>query len=216
MKKFAISTLLLLTAAGTTQAQLRNRSLVALGVKAGGSAATYINDESRGARFLYGGHGGLFVRIPLQPPFYVQPELLYSMKGSTTEERFDGTALTLRTAYLDLAVPFRVSGGGLFAELGPQVGYLLSGSYDNGDGSGTTSTKELFRKVDVGYLIGAGYQSFNGGLGFGVRFNGGFLSALKPDVYLPGVYPFTNVVRNGVVQLYVTYSKDRSQRPTKK
>ena len=215
MKKFVIIAVVLLGMAGTTQAQLRNRNPVMLGIKAGGTAAIFTNDESRAGRFIYGGHGGIFVSLRLLAPFSVQPELLYSVKGSSSEVFFDGTVLRLRSSYLDLALPFRVKSNGLFAEAGPQVGYLLSGSIERGGVS--VDDKDLFRPVEVGYVVGVGYQPPRGGLGFGLRFNGGVLSALNPDVPIADINPFQNTtLRNGALQAYLTYSKNRAGRRNKK
>ena len=215
MKVFVIATVALLGLAGTTQAQLRNRNPIVVGVKGGGTAATFTNDESRASRFVFGGHGGLFVSIPLLDPFSVQPELLYSMKGSSSEEFFDGSVLKLRSSYLDVVLPFRVKAQGFFAEAGPQVGYLLSGSIDRNGSS--VEAKDLFRTVDVGYVVGVGFQPPRGGLGFGLRYNGGVLSALNEDVTPATINPFKNTsVRNGAIQAYLTYSKNRAGKRNKK
>lgn len=209
MKKILLPLVLATFVVSSAQAQLHSKSNSFVGVKVGGTAATFVGDLAKNERFVYGLNAGLFASLDLGQPFSVQPELLFSMKGDKAPASFSD-AQTILT-YIDLPVALRyTSEGGLFAEAGPQAGYLLSAKYTNPIGE-KVDAKDAFRKIDAGFLVGAGYQPRKGGLGVGARYNGSVLSAPKdlPDG--------TSVsLRNSAIQLYVTYSPTHYHKPRKR
>lgn len=125
---------------------------------------------------------GVYVNIPVASGFFIQPGLLYSMKGaqeSSTISFLGYTAsakITMSMNYLE--VPLNLgydldlgNAGGLFATAGPYLGYGLSGKTktsvemtgmpdqdDESDidfGSGEDEAKRL----DFGLNFGAGYRT---------------------------------------------------------
>ena len=105
---------------GTIRAQR-----VRFGLKGGPSYTTVVGQNVVGAANKWGFHGGVLVNFKLTDRVSLQPEVLYSQKG--TKE--DNSSTRINTNYVDVPVLLRVAPGlgGLFVEAGPQVGYL-SGS----------------------------------------------------------------------------------------
>ena len=181
MKKFYLALGLLLSVAGTAQAQQTR-----IGLKAGLSLATITGNGSDELGNLVGLNGGIMVDVPTSEMFSFHPEFLYSQRGtsSTSIVPYGNGAtrdVTSRFHYVDVPLLLRIKAKGLFFEVGPQVGILVTrkteitynepnqGSYtQSGYGIGGA------RKIDVGYVLGLGYQ-LPQGLEFGVRYNGGLL-----------------------------------------
>ena len=141
----------------------------------------------------------------LNDAFSIQPEVLYSMKGNKTERSYTGYTdkLTTRLHYIDVPVLARVNAGGLFFELGPQVGFIVAAKQkgeSSGPGTSTTfdqNIKSRVASVDFGYAAGLGYQLSNGP-GIGLRYNGGFIDTKNPS-------SSGSAVRNSAFQLYLSY-----------
>ena len=118
---------------------------------------------------------------------YFHPELLFSQKGVKSATRsgisiFGGSggsstnSQTLLT-YLDLPLLFRLQSKGLLLEAGPQVGFLMAlkgEDYVNNTLVYSTNSTANARRVDLGYIVGVGYQ-LPQGLELGFRYNGGVL-----------------------------------------
>ena len=172
---------------------------VRLGIKAGATLSSFTGSDVDGAKYKFGGNVGLTANFDLNNNLSFQPELLYSMKGAKGEESYsdyDGnipitvqekTNITLH--YLDLPLLLKLKSNSIFFEAGPQLGFLL-GQKTTYDGTatyianGTTQTESYstsststdgIRKVDIGYVLGVGYQ-LSEALSLGVRYNGGFTS----------------------------------------
>jgi hypothetical protein len=198
MKK---SLLLLSVLAGS--ATLANAQTTSFGIKAGASLTNLTGDGTGDAKNLFGFHGGLVANFAVNDAFSIQPEVLYSMKGTKTEGSFPtySVKLTSRLHYIDVPVLARVNAGGLFFELGPQLGFLVAAKQKrevSGTGAGTfdSDIKSSVRTVDFGYAAGLGYQLANGP-GIGLRYNGGFIDTRNPSN--------SSSVRNSAFQLYLTY-----------
>lgn len=205
MQKVLLSLGLLVGVSFAAQAQSAS-----FGVKAGVSLTNVTGDNTQDVKNLVGFHGGLVANFAVNDVFSIQPELLYSMKGAKVEEStsLGGTTysdkITSRLHYIDVPVLARVNAGGLFFELGPQVGFLVAAKQkqevSGGIGSGTydTDIKDQLRTVDFGYVAGLGYQVSNGP-GIGLRYNGGFSDTNKSSS------SNSSAVRNSAFQLYVSF-----------
>lgn len=220
MKKFALLSLALVSAASAAQAQSGPR----IGIRVGGTLAN-INGKDRLAvggnqgdsNFKLGYNAGLSFQIPLSSDGFwtLAPELLYNRKGfengfkttNATELQSNPQILQSRTglekfeytnkrtlAYIDLPIPVRINtapgGSGLYFELGPQVGYMVTSEQKetrnykyvaggvNSDAKvdgPKNKAKEDLQSFDIGGLAGIGYQTA-GGFSVGVRYNQGFKS----------------------------------------
>jgi hypothetical protein len=215
MVKKAVLAVVLAALASVAHAQ--NPGKPRLGLKAGATLARLTGNELdmlAGPNYrvqLGDRHTGfnvsLAATIPLSSTglFTVAPELQLNHKGYkltqtslNTKELGESETLRINTvdrtlSYLDLPVPVRVNtNGGVYIELGPQVGYLMGSSTDTETYSKfSDSRKEATTKAssdasadvakwEYGALAGIGYQSRNG-LTIGLRYNRGFQSVLDTD-----------------------------------
>jgi hypothetical protein len=189
MKKVILSLGLLAGISATAQAQ------ATFGVKAGATLTNFMGDDvSDESDNKFGFLAGVVANFPVNDMFSVQPEVLFSQKGAEAGDT------KLNQNYVDVPVMVKVNtgdnGSGLFFELGPQFGLLVSSK------TGDTDTKEAFNTFDFGYAAGLGYQ-LESGLNFGLRYNGGITNVLKEvDVLGSSVQPKS---RNSAFQLSVGY-----------
>ncbi|TVT37935.1 PorT family protein [Hymenobacter setariae] len=190
----------------TGSVSLAQAQTTSFGIKAGASLTNVTGDGvGSNVKNLFGFHGGLFANFALNDAFSIQPEVLYSMKGTKSEGPLGGYSgeLTSRLHYIDVPVLARVNAGGLFFELGPQIGFLVAAKQkqeiSGGQSAGTfeDDLKNRVRTIDFGYAAGLGYQLSNGP-GIGLRYNGGFIDTKSPSS--------SAAVRNSAFQLYLTYS----------
>lgn len=142
------------------------------GVKAGVNVANLGGDSfgvgSLGSRA--GLHIGGLVEIPLMGSFSLQPELLYSMKGSDWTFAGSGSS-DLNLDYIDIPVLGKYNlpwVNGLSAEAGPVFGVLMSAK------SGDEDVKDSFKTLDAAFAIGATYK-LDMGVFFSLRYNKGLL-----------------------------------------
>ncbi|WP_223648674.1 porin family protein [Hymenobacter psoromatis] len=197
MKKVFLLLGLAVGLAGTAQAQSAH-----FGIKAGASLTNFTGKGSDGADYKFGFNGGLVANFAVNDAFSVQPEVLFSMKGSKVTDNSTGSNYTgkLKLNYIDVPVLAHINAGGLFFELGPQIGFLASAnaSVDVSGQSISQDVKDQIKSVDFGYAAGLGYQVASGP-GIGLRYNGGFTDISK------GNTSNSDAVRNGAFQLYLTY-----------
>jgi hypothetical protein len=202
MQKVLLSLGLLASVSFAAQAQS-----ISYGVKAGASLTSYTGKNTGDLKNVVGFHGGLVANFAVNDAFSIQPELLYSMKGAKSEETIGGYTdkVTSRLHYIDVPVLARVNAGGLFFELGPQIGFLVAAKskeeISGGVGSGTYNynVKDQVKSVDFGYAAGLGYQISNGP-GIGLRYNGGF-----SDLDKNSRSGSSSSTHNSAFQLYVSY-----------
>lgn len=196
MKKRFLLLGLCLGAVGAARAQSAT-----FGVKAGASLTNYTGKGGNGSDYRFGFNGGFIASLPINEAISIQPELLYSMKGTKASANLNGMVLTYKETlhYIDVPVLAHINAGGLFFELGPQIGFLVAanGSATLGSQSGSGDIKSNFNTVDFGYAGGLGYQVVNGP-GIGLRYNGGFT-----DIHKGNNGNYTS--HNSAFQLYLTY-----------
>ena len=196
MKKGLLVLGLALGITGAAQAQSAR-----FGLKAGASLTNYTGKGTDGADYKLGFNGGFIANFAASDVFSIQPELLYSMKGAKSDQTISGYNVTnkVTTHYIDVPVLAHINAGGLFFELGPQVGFLVAASGSQGYNGQTISgdIKDQLKTVDFGYAAGLGYQLANGP-GIGLRYNGGFIDVNKDN-------NSDYATRNSAFQLYLTY-----------
>lgn len=193
MKKVILSLALAAGVSATASAQ------ATIGVKAGVNLSNISGEGSSDAKNIVGFNAGLMADISFSDLLSFHPELLYSQKGAKVES--GNIKLQQRTGYLDVPLLLRVKADGLFFEAGPQVGFLINqkNEYTNVPflGTGSNTSTDGTRKVDVGYIAGLGYR-LEQGLEFGIRYNGGISDLNDPSV--------GSKTRNSVFQFQVGYS----------
>ncbi|TGE24079.1 PorT family protein [Hymenobacter aquaticus] len=137
------------------------------GLKAGVNYSnTYIPNVTRPDRILGVAAGG-FAQVALSQDgfFLLQPELMYSAKGS--EQRFQGKTYQGRLHYLELPVLAKINADGFVFEAGPQLSYLLAAR--NETPVGTFTDLSGANRLVVGAVAGVGYQ-LPMGLGLTLRY----------------------------------------------
>lgn len=164
---------------------------VQAGLKAGLNLANiYIEgDEDSRARTAF--HAGGLLNIALPNKLFLQPELLYSVKGKRTlATAFNNEArLSLNYIAVPLLVGYRYNNNFSVA-LGPEFGFLTSvNSKFNGINNDVSA---FYRKFDVGIELSLAY-SFTKALGLDLRYNYGFKNLIN------GVFTdaYGNVVGQG-------------------
>ncbi|UOQ75814.1 PorT family protein [Hymenobacter sp. 5516J-16] len=176
MKKIFFSLALVAGVGGLVQAQS-----VQVGVKAGANLATVVGDDASDANeSKVGLNAGVAFRFGLDAENQValQPELLYSVKGTRSQDGKNKSDLTLHS--LDIPVLLRLDAKGPFFELGPQLGFLLAVRSELSDGSSSVvgRNKDAYNKVSLGAVAGVGYQ-FSSGPSVGIRYNRDFSSVYE-------------------------------------
>lgn len=153
-----------------------------LGIKGGFNLSKLQIDDVEDERGRFGYHFGAYLFVPITESFGIQPEVLYSTKGSTAEYNLDifGTPydgeVTLELNYIDVPLMAVVRLGSM-VELhgGPYIGFLTNAKYKS-EGDLGSSDEDLdndsFKNVDYG--IGFGGAINLNALQFGARYNIGF------------------------------------------
>lgn len=214
MKSFllaCITSIALLPGTAYKTASAQNTSSPSFGVKGGLNYSSLNFSFTAWDKPKTGYHLGAFVNVPLSDRFSIQPELLYSTKGTRVPYRItdwlDGqVALDLR--YLDLPVMGQVKLG-RFAhiEAGPYASLLLDANLKHGStipflNFSYDLPNDIFSRLDYGLAAGAGMDL--GHLGVGVRYNYGLGKVEDVKQLLGTDFTITNA-RNTTWQLSVTY-----------
>ncbi|MEO6405038.1 MAG: porin family protein [Ferruginibacter sp.] len=162
---------LILSFAIVAIATLGANAQVKFGIKAGVNISTLRGDDVSDAKSLIGVYGGGLVNIPISTMFSVQPEVLYSGEGAK-----DGSD-KLMLSYVNIPVLLKYSNpSGFFAELGPQIGILISAKAKSGGTS--DDIKEFLKSSNFSLAGGLGYN-FTPSIGAGIRYTLGLANIGK-------------------------------------
>jgi hypothetical protein len=138
--------------------------------------------------------GGIFASVPLFSSCSLQPEVLYSGQGASFKDSL--VTVKVNYGYINVPVLFKYQhSSGLFAETGPQVGFLLSAN-EKSDGQ-TIDTKSNTQSTDFSWVFGIGYKLASG-LGIDLRYNLGLVNLAK-GAYTDGT------LKNSVFQFGVFF-----------
>ena len=119
--------------------------------------------------------GGIFISVPLFSNCYLQPEVLYSGQGGSFKDSL--VSVKENFGYINVPVLFKYQhSSGLFAETGPQVGFLLSANEKAG--GQTFDMKSNINSTDFSWAFGIGYK-LPLGLGIDLRYNLGLVNLAK-------------------------------------
>jgi Outer membrane protein beta-barrel domain len=121
-------------------------------------------------------NAGVLASIPLFNSFTLQPEINYSGQGAKGS---DGTTTsTLNYDYINIPVLFKFNhSSGLFAETGPQIGFLISANAKT-DGQ-SEDIKNETSSTDFSWCFGLGYKITEMNLGIDIRYNLGLSNTIK-------------------------------------
>jgi hypothetical protein len=179
------------------------------GVKGGLNLTNfYQGDQLSDENVKVGFNVGVFLKAPvIEDVFSIQPELLYSLKGSqvnyTTPLGLGGSGkYRYDFGYIDLPVLAVVNLGKLNLHAGPYGGFLLDVKVKDVDGNGTVKgmtelDKDKFNTIDYGLVGGIGFD-FEGAT-IGLRYNMG-LNEVGKDGTLAG-----NALKNSKNSVFQAY-----------
>jgi hypothetical protein len=157
MKTLRFGLALFAAAAICLPSQLDAQTLI--GAKAGinlANVSVSLGSLSASADSRTGFVGGAFAQFGLGSPLFLQPEVLYSSKGSEASDEIEDFTLSLD--YLEVpilvgaAFPIENSAVKPMIFAGPSVGFLLSCDSDGSD------CKDEAKSVDFGLVFGGGIQ----------------------------------------------------------
>jgi hypothetical protein len=202
MKKMILTTIALVSLVMISNAQFR------VGIKAGGNISKQRVNVSSG-NSLYSNdnfksyHAGVITEFKLSDRFYLQPQLLYTSKGSTLLSSTGAADAKLRLHYLEMPVnlvyKLPVSFGYLFGGAGGAFSYGISGKQTQaGHNTSVFDRNQSWRREDISLTFTAGVE-FNNGLFVSVNSQKGMLDINKA----PGVS-----VKNSSVSVSLGYMID--------
>lgn len=173
-----------------------------MGVKGGLNLSNLYVDDVDDESARVGFHVGVYGQIFSTDAFAIQPELLYTTKGSETE--WGGLVdqkITFKLNYLELPV-LAVFKLGEAAEIhvGPYISYLLNAKIDTeGDlgGSSDDLDRDNFNSIDFGLSGGVGLNF--GAVQVGARYNLGLSEIADSDA----AELVLGDAKNSCAQLYV-------------
>jgi hypothetical protein len=171
---------------------------VQLGLKAGlnianvtTSGISFVNGASFSSRDAF--NGGFLASLPLFSSFFLQPELMYSGQGQSFSNPV--AKGTINYSYLNLPVLFKYQHvSGLFAETGPQIGFLLSAK---AIANGVTYDQNAIESIDFSWAFGIGYKLKRIPVGLDLRYNLGLTNFYKNSG--------SGTAKNSVFQIDVFY-----------
>lgn len=197
---FAIGALTVVLLSGlTTSSIAQDRRM---GVKGGLNLSNLYIDDVNDENARVGFHLGVYGQIFSTEAFAIQPELLYTTKGSKTE--WDGLidqTVKFNLNYLELPVlaVFKL-GNAAEIHIGPYVAYLLGANIDtDGDlgGSNQELERDNFNAFDFGLTGGVGLNF--GAIQIGARYNYGLSEIADSNA----AELIVGDAKNSCAQLYV-------------
>ena len=141
------------------------------GLKAGANFATFTGSDAKDLDMLTAFYAGGFVNLEISDLISIQPDVLFSAKGAKSTQA--GIDFTSNVNYISVPVMLQLKFGSIYAEAGPQFGFLMSSEVSGG--GVTLDAKDQTTSTDFGAAIGAGLK-FENGLGIGARYTMGFSS----------------------------------------
>jgi len=193
----------------TVPAFAQEQNVTRVGVKGGANFSNFRVDDVGDNNVKVGLNLGLFAKLPVSNAVAIQPELLYSSKGSklTYDNFLQGEGeYRFNLNYLELPVLGVFSLGDHFnIQVGPYVAYLTSANIKDMNDDGTIQDiKDLneknFNRFDYGLAAGIG-ADFNGFIA-GVRYNYG-LNEVGESGSLSG--QLTSNSKNSVASVYIGF-----------
>ncbi|MBX3240148.1 MAG: PorT family protein [Chitinophagaceae bacterium] len=174
--------------------------LVTLGIRAGGSYTNIVGKNMTGHSLDYdykiGYHAGITADLYVFEGFYLQPALLYSVKGAKNETELTKNTYSVSYIELPLNILLKLSlgNGKLLLGAGPYAAYGIGGSAKSTTGSLTLDRKNKFKNSLTAQDVLDGYNvlkpwDFGANALAGYEFEGGFSFQLNAQLGLSDFYP---------------------------
>jgi hypothetical protein len=172
--------------------------LVRFGLKAGGNLANI--DGFDKTKMKLGLSAGPALQVKLANVFFLQTELLYSIKGTRSDSMQSSDAkLNLNYINLPILIGYRAAPN-FSIKLGPEIGHLLSAESEvHGN---TTDITDLYQSFDFGADLGLAYTFKK--IALDLRYNYGFKDLLD-RANGTGTASGSDDVSNRVLQFSLTY-----------
>jgi len=163
-KLFRVSALVALTLAAATVAASA-QSTMKFGAIAGVDFSNLTGDSVSGLSSKTGFAGGLYAGFPMGKSLVIEPELLYVNKGAKDNSITPNQSLSIN--YIQIPVLLRYNfkpEGGLFALLGPSVGFSTSCNFSSGGAQADCKGLGADVKTTYSGIVGLGFQKGRFGL----------------------------------------------------
>ncbi len=159
--KFILTVALALCTAGLF-AQLAEMGTTSFGVRAGVNFQNLNGEDDTGDKLendlVARWHAGVNVDIPIAPDFYIQPGVMFILKGAKNDDELFGQTVTSKLSLGYVEVPLHLvykpvmGTGKMLLGLGPYVGYGVTGKYkiETSNGNETELDVEFQGEVDEG------------------------------------------------------------------
>lgn len=162
--------------------QVESDRLFKAGIVGGFNASQLDGDQFRGYSKL-GAHTGLKIiyQLPSKPKIGLSTEMLFSMKGSSSDLNFSSSnnnQVKIKLNYIEIPLLVSYREWKMDFHTGLSYGRLISSS------TSILTTNYLegdFRKYDLNVLFGATYY-FNDNMGATFRYSRSFVNAVKKEV----------------------------------
>ncbi|MGK7391455.1 MAG: porin family protein [Candidatus Cyclobacteriaceae bacterium M2_1C_046] len=180
-------------------------------IKGGANFSNLYISEVHDENMKIGFHAGVAYKKKVLPGLFLQPELLYSLKGAQVHYKgFLGLSsegiYKFNLGYLEVPVLARIQIGSLHITAGPYVSMLLHANIKDVDDSGNINDienldRDDFSTFDYGWSGGLGFNS--DGYSIGLRYNKGLINIAKE-----GEFGETALKdgKNSVLQAYLSFS----------
>lgn len=164
MKKYVFM-LLLTVLSGSAYAQISFGPKLGLNI----SKLSFTDDDFK-TGFRPGFAIGGVVNYKVMDKLSVQAELFYSMESSSETRISTGTKGHVNMSFVHLPILAQYSiFKGVYAEAGPQIGFLVAAKESYAGQSGN-DIKEYYKKTDIRFPVGIGYNLPIEGLSAGIRY----------------------------------------------
>jgi hypothetical protein len=130
----------------------------------------YQNGDKLQNDLLVGFHAGVNAEIPVGTGVYIQPGVLYTMKGTKWENSSTKTKLSYIDIPVNLIYKPVLGTGNMLLGFGPYVGFGIGGKVEDGNGNKkdveftktyTSVTTPQYKRIDAGANFLAGYEFSN-------------------------------------------------------
>jgi hypothetical protein len=206
-KLFGISFLAIALFLVTNVVQAQDDTQVRFGIKGGLNLTNLYVDDVNDEKAKFGLHGGLWMKAPVGEYFAIQPELIWSSKG-TKIGSYQNIPFTpdgeirFNLNYVDLPVLGSITLGPISLQAGPYISYLVNANVKNLKEDLTTSNavnldEGDFNRVDYG--LAGGLAVDIKGFQLGARYNYGLREIGKSDI----AGQFTRNAKNQGVQVFI-------------
>lgn len=179
-------------------------------IKGGANFSNLYVSEVHDENMKIGFHAGVSYKAKLLPGVFLQPELLYSLKGAQVHYKgFLGLGsegvYKFNLGYLEVPVLARAQIGSLHITAGPYISLLLHANIKDVDDNGNINDienldRDNFSTIDYGWSGGLGFNS--DGYSIGLRYNKGLINIAKEGEF--GETALKNA-KNSVLQAYLSF-----------